>query len=79
MAPATKCAGLYRAIVVDVADPLKKRRVRVRVPDASTSTVWARACVPAGSRTQPAAGSMVWVMFENGDPDYPVWIGTLPT
>ena len=26
-------------------------------------------------RTLPAPGQLIWVMFENGDPEYPVWIG----
>jgi hypothetical protein len=25
--------------------------------------------------TVPAVGAGVWIEFENGDPDYPVWVG----
>lgn len=28
------------------------------------------------TKTKPAPGSPVWVMFEGGDPEYPVWMGT---
>ncbi len=30
-----------------------------------------------GIYTVPIIGSGVWIQFENGDPDYPVWIGRL--
>jgi len=32
----------------------------------------------AGSFDIPLVGASVWVMFEQGDPDYPVWLGTWP-
>jgi len=46
---------------------------------------WAWPCVEgsggvldAGSYDVPLVGAGVWVMFEQGNPDYPVWIGTWP-
>jgi uncharacterized protein involved in type VI secretion and phage assembly len=70
--------GIYRAVVVDDHDPLRLRRLKVRVPDVHGSeSSWASACVPAGSRRQPTVGSGVWVMFEGGVPDRPVWIGAV--
>ena len=43
-------------------------------------TTWALPCVPfaginAGFFAVPAIGSAVWIEFEQGDPDYPIWAG----
>jgi len=72
--------ALYRGRVVDSNDPMGRMRVKVSVPDVlGASAVWAEACVPfGGPRTPPAIASQVWVMFENGDPAYPVVIGASP-
>ena len=71
--------GIYRAVVVDDNDPDRLRRLRVRVPavHGDGESLWASACVPAGSRRQPKVGSSVWVMFEDGEPERPVWIGVV--
>ena len=75
----TRFYGLYRAVVVAADDPLRQRRLGVKVADVlGDATVWALACVPAGSRTAPRAGASVWVQFEGGDPALPVWLGVLP-
>jgi len=71
--------GLYRAVVVGADDPLRQRRLRVKVPAVlGDVTVWALACIPAGSRAVPRAGASVWIQFEGGDPGFPVWLGVLP-
>lgn len=70
--------GLYRALVVDAADPQRLNRLRVSVPAvAGFGERWALPCRPAGSRAVPKAGSTVWIAFEGGDPDQPVWVGVL--
>jgi hypothetical protein len=70
--------GIYRAVVTDDGDPLRLRRLKVQVPAVyGSESSWASACVPAGSRRQPKVGSGVWVMFEAGNPDYPVWMGVV--
>ena len=73
-----KFHGIYRAVVVNAADPLRTSRIQVRVPDVlGTGVAWALPCLPVGSRAVPKVGAGVWVMFEAGDPDYPVWMGVL--
>jgi len=74
--------GKYRAQVISNADPEQLGRITVRVPDVlgELESTWALPCVPAaGNRAGcfivPPAGSQVWVEFEQGDPDYPVWTG----
>ena len=74
--------GKYRGMVLNNIDPLQKGRVQVLVPDVlglGIST-WAMPCVPiagtqAGVYVVPAIGSGVWVEFEGGNTDYPVWVG----
>jgi len=41
---------------------------------------WALPCSPYGGKGVgfffiPSVGSNVWMEFENGDPDYPIWVG----
>jgi len=71
--------GIYRAVVVDNLDPLMKRRLRVLIPSITGDVgVWALACVPPGVGDEvPSVGDQVWVAFESGDPDQPVWLGRL--
>lgn len=74
--------GKYRATVVNNVDPLQIGRVQVLVPDVSGVALssWAMPCLPmagiqTGMFTVPIPGSGVWVEFEQGDPDYPIWVG----
>lgn len=74
--------GKYRGTVVNNVDPLQIGRLQVMVPDVSNVMLssWAMPCVPVagiqtGVFTVPIPGSGVWVEFEKGDPDYPVWVG----
>ncbi len=74
--------GKYRGVVVESIDPLQIGRILAMVPDVlgETPTSWAMPCVPAagvqaGCFIVPAVGSQVWMEFERGDPDYPIWTG----
>ena len=68
----TGYGGTYRATVVDDADPMQQYRLLVLVPDVhGDALVWAVALM-AGSQL-PAIGDLVWVSFEHGDSDYPIW------
>ena len=74
--------GKYRGTVMNNIDPMGMGRVQVSVsglPDA-TSSNWAMPCVPvagvgAGIAAIPPIGAMVWVEFEQGDMDHPIWVG----
>lgn len=71
--------GIYRAVVVSTCDPLKRRRVRIQVPDVlGAETPWAEACVAPGSRAKPKDGQTVWIQFEQGAAEHPVWVGVMP-
>ena len=74
--------GKYRGIVTDINDPLMLGRVRARVPDVfgDGESGWAMPCTPFGGSGMgffalPASGAGVWIEFEHGDPDYPIWVG----
>lgn len=74
--------GKYRGIVSDNQDPLMLCRVRARVPDVTGDDEcgWAMPCLPFGGNATgffaiPASGAGVWIEFEHGDPDYPIWSG----
>ena len=71
----------YRAFVIENDDPLKLNRLQLLIPhinEATHDTTWA---FPKsawggknyGSQLLPQKGDMVWVEFEYGDPDYPIW------
>src|SRR5215469_3057919 len=74
--------GKYRGLVVENIDPEQIGRVLLQVPDVlgEIPSSWAMPCVPAagiqsGQFIVPPIGSQVWVEFEQGDPDYPIWTG----
>ena len=77
-----KYYGVYRGTVVENIDPLQTGRIIALVPDVGgvIPTTWAMPCVPiagkqAGTFVVPQIGSGVFVQFEAGDPDKPVWMG----
>ena len=75
----TNLFGIYRGRVVDAADPDHRRRLNIEVMEiADLGARWALPCVPVASRALPIVGAQVWVMFERGDPAFPVWMGVLP-
>lgn len=77
-----KFYGIYRGTVVNNIDPLQTGRIMIEVPDVGglTPSTWATPCVPLagklmGTYMVPQIGAGVWVQFEAGDPDKPVWSG----
>lgn len=77
-----KYYGKYRGTVLNNVDPMQQGRIQAQVPDVSAliPTTWALPCLPAagiqnGLFTVPPIGAGVWVEFEQGDPDFPIWVG----
>jgi hypothetical protein len=73
--------GKYRGRVLDNLDPLNLGRVLVECPAlAGVSPGWAMPCVAyagpeVGALLNPSIGASVWVEFEGGDVDFPIWAG----
>jgi hypothetical protein len=74
--------GKYRGMVIENLDPEQIGRVLLQVPDVlgETPSSWAMPCVPvagiqAGIYAVPPIGSQVWVEFEQGNSNYPIWTG----
>jgi uncharacterized protein involved in type VI secretion and phage assembly len=82
---ATPYAGMYRGTVANNIDPLLRGRLQVIVPDVLgiVPSSWAEPCSPLAGPTGPPMGvymvppigAGVWVAFEHGQPDLPVWVG----
>ncbi|HEV3166198.1 MAG TPA: phage baseplate assembly protein V, partial [Isosphaeraceae bacterium] len=77
-----KYYGKYRGTVVQNIDPLQIGRIMAIVPDVSNlvPTSWAMPCVPIAGKQMgvhivPQIGSGVWIEFEQGNPDKPIWTG----
>lgn len=71
--------GMYRGTVTDNQDPLMTGRIRARVPEVTgvADSGWAMPCVPYGIVSIPPVGAAVWIEFEQGNPEYPIWPGSL--
>ncbi len=82
MSSSTKYYGKYRGTVLNNVDPLQMGRIQASVPDVSgfLPSSWALPCVPIAGRQMgtfvvPQQGAGVWIEFEHGDPDHPIWVG----
>lgn len=74
--------GKYRGVVVNNIDPLQIGRIQAMVENVvgAIPLRWAMPCVPVaginmGVFTVPPIGSGVWIEFERGDPNCPIWVG----
>ena len=73
--------GKYRGYVADVNDPLKKGRIRVECPAITGGlTEWCMPCISAcydegGDFHYPKIGEVVFIEFEEGDRQYPIYTG----
>jgi len=80
--PLTRLHGKYRGVVTNNIDPMLLGRIQAIVPDATGAipSSWATPCVPfagigTGMYTVPPIGAGVWIEYEHGDPDHPIWVG----
>jgi uncharacterized protein involved in type VI secretion and phage assembly len=74
--------GKYRGKVTNNVDPMQLGRIQAEVPDVlgANPSSWAMPSAPAagaqmGTYFVPPVGAGVWVEFEQGDTDYPIWSG----
>jgi uncharacterized protein involved in type VI secretion and phage assembly len=77
-----KYYGKYRGMVMNNIDPMQMGRLQIQVPDVTgvAPATWAMPCMPMagiqnGMFVVPIIGSGVWVEFEQGNIDYPIWVG----
>jgi hypothetical protein len=68
--------------VINNIDPEQRGRIMALVPDVLglTPSTWALPCMPIAGKQEgifvvPQIGAGVWIEFEQGDPDYPIWTG----
>lgn len=78
----TKYYGKYRATVFNNTDPEQRGRLQAIVPDVlgQVPSSWAMPCLPvagkgSGSYLLPEVGAGIWIEFEQGDSNYPIWAG----
>jgi Type VI secretion system/phage-baseplate injector OB domain len=72
--PATY-GGVYPAKVYANNDPTHAGRIQMYIPQifgAHPVKIWAPSCIAAGE--VPEVGTVVWCLFQGGDPAYPVYI-----
>ena len=77
-----KYYGKYRGTVINNIDPEQRGRIQAIVPAVSNvaPTSWAMPCLPIAGKLEgffaiPQIGAGVWIEFEEGDSDKPIWVG----
>lgn len=83
MTSGPKFFGKYRATVLNTVDPLLQGRIQVQLSDryGMFPSTWALPAVPFAAKggggviALPQVSSAVWIEFEAGDPDSPIWTG----
>jgi hypothetical protein len=77
-----KYYGKFRGTVINNVDLEQRGRIQALVPDVLgiAPSSWALPCLPIAGKQMgvyavPQIGSGVWIEFEQGDSDYPIWTG----
>ena len=73
--------GNYEGVVVDCVDKEKRGRLKVKCPKVwgeKEKNIWVLpkgiyAGAKSGMHFMPKKGDTVWIEFEHGDPDHPIW------
>ena len=80
--PNEKFFGKYRGTVLNNLDPWRQGRIQAEVAAvaAMSPSTWAMPCLPfagpqMGMYIVPLPSTGVWIEFEDGDPEYPIWTG----
>lgn len=78
----TQYFGKYRGAVVNNNDPFRQGRLQVSCPHVlgANALAWAMPCVPFAGNFEgffmlPQIGTNLWIEFEQGDPNRPIWVG----
>src|SRR4051812_26179499 len=68
--------GLYQGAIHDINDPEDRGRVRALVPQVlgDSPSGWAEPMLPTAGTVVWAVGDRVWVLFEGGDLNKPVYL-----
>lgn len=85
MSDQKKYYGKYKATVINNIDPEMRGRLLLSIPSVLgiVPSTWAEPCTPLAGPTGPPMGvymvpppgAGVWVEFEEGNPDRPIWVG----
>lgn len=76
-----KFYSIYRAFVVSNQDPKNLQRLKLIIPDLTGELIYDYWCPPRGvyfgkgygTQVLPQKGDLVWLEFEQGNPECPVW------
>lgn len=82
MTEPTRFLGKYRGTVFNNIDPERRGRIQALVSDVygESPSTFALPCLPVagpqmGHYVVPPVGAGVWIEFEQGNKDFPIWTG----